>query len=603
MLSRNLHSTASLARAEVEIIRRRVRFQRLRNGVSALLLSLALHGAFFLGTFGLGYRFFSRDWAFMRAPLARPFAVEAVSRAESEEALAAAQPEEDLRGIGAAGFPAVRPETEARLQPPGDNEDLMTMARGSLAGPGETPRREAWQARREILEIEERKAQAELAVLPRKSIPKVERTRAAADILLSVNREALPAAGEKLTAAAAVGATAPGPADIAQTAAAGAQVGPMRPGVVAPGGKGGSSIFDEGGPALRPIENLLTAEISVFKPADEPGYGYFKIEIRRSGEEALPVLQKDIVLVQDCSASISAQRLEFCKIGLLCCLAQLQPGDRFNVISFRDAVEMCFEDWAENESSQVMRARDFAGSMVSQGATDIFASLRRLLELKRTPGRPVIAFVITDGRPTVGLTHSSNIIGEFSKLNEGSLSVFTMGTVQTANAYLLDLLGYCNRGAGWVNTRGRWNIPDLMQSIMQAVGRPVVTDLRFRFAAGSNCEVYPVLTENLYLDRPLALYGRYLTTTTNVVFQAVGQGADTRCDMVFDLSLERPASQSGPELRTAWARQKIYHLIGQYARRANPATLEELIRTARRYGIDVPYRAQLEIQPRATVGP
>jgi Ca-activated chloride channel family protein len=287
------------------------------------------------------------------------------------------------------------------------------------------------------------------------------------------------------------------------------------------------------------------------------------------------------------------ERLHFCRQGLVRCLMEIGGHDRFNVLRFREVFERCFPAWADNSVESRSQAYQFIGGLRAEGETDIYSSLKTLPGVERKGGRPVIALIVTDGRPTTGLVRSSDIIGEFSKLNDGAISVFAIGTSQTANSYLLDLIGYCNRGDAYVVKGGRWSIADDMFRIMREIRRPVLSDVRFLFGSGSGCDVYPVLTSNLYLDRPLVLHGRYPVTTDRFVFQAVGQGGEVKCDMIFDVSLARALRTDDKEIRTTWAKQRVYHLLGQYARRADPAIMSDVLDTARQYRIDVPYRKSL----------
>jgi Ca-activated chloride channel family protein len=200
--------------------------------------------------------------------------------------------------------------------------------------------------------------------------------------------------------------------------------------------------------------------------------------------------------------------------------------------------------------------------------------------------------VVSDGVPTVGLTDSTRIIEAFSETNRGAVSVFTLGTYLGANAYLLDLLSYRNRGDTHIVPSDRWRIPDDLERRAREISRPVLADVRFRFAGQSACEVYPVLTSNLYLDRPLVLYGRYPRDVSRLIFQAVGQAGDVPCDMVFDLDLSR-APGGEKSIRTLWAWQKVYHLIGEHTRTRNPAMPEAIRQVAHTYGIRVPYAEEL----------
>ena len=190
---------------------------------------------------------------------------------------------------------------------------------------------------------------------------------------------------------------------------------------------------------------------------------------------------------------------------------------------------------------------------------------------------------------TAGLTDHSLIIEAFSQANRGAVSVFTVGTYPGVNAYLLDLLSYRNRGDTFVVKTGRWDIPAVIEARVREVSRPVLSDVRFRFSGQTYCEAYPVLTANLYMDRSLVLFGRMPRNTRKLTFQATGQAADIQCDMVFDLDLTK-ALGGEADIRTQWAWQRAYFLIGEHNRMKQPGVLTELKTLGKTYGIKIPYR-------------
>jgi Ca-activated chloride channel family protein len=340
---------------------------------------------------------------------------------------------------------------------------------------------------------------------------------------------------------------------------------------------------------LKALEKYLKAEVYLYRSPTDPLYDYCRIEIKRRKADLLPVLAKDLLLVQDGSASITEQKLRFCREGMLKALDLLAPGDRFNVVEFRDSVSRCFETWATVNPDTLQQAREFIGRMESVGNTDIFDSLKDLLATPRQFGRPVIFLVVSDGVATAGLTDHSLIIEAFSQANRGAVSVFTVGTYPGVNAYLLDLLSFRNRGDTFVVKTGRWDIPAVIEARVREVSRPVLSDVRFRFSGQTYCEAYPVLTANLYMDRPLVLFGRVPRNTRKLVFQATGQADDIQCDMVFDLDLAK-ALGGEADIRTQWAWQRAYFLIGEHNRMKQPGVLTELKTLGKTYGITIPYR-------------
>ncbi len=572
--------------------------------VMAALLSVCMH----LGSL---YVLSKLAWASLNAERPRkeqsdflPLRVESVKRE-----LAPATPRPDRLQVGDTALQAdpardaqelAQPPGKAAIEPPPVAENRLAGAAAPVAEPPAMPEREAWQPRQEILAIQKRLAADTTSLLERRPIPRIERVVAAPDITDVLPRDEYirqldkRAPGDERTLLAGIpggGGTGTGYGPV------GGRRREEKPVVdlAEPPTRTGGDLFREEPSQItgyRAIEKLLKARVTVFRPRGERRYGYFRIEIERLSAAVLPVIPKDIVIVQDASASISEQRLHFCRAGLTNCLSLIGPRDRFNIMSFREQAGTCFPDWVPSTPETRRQAEQYIGGLHAQGETDLFASMRALMTLKRDPGRPVVAFVVTDGLPTAGLTGSSSIIGQFSALNDGAISVVTLGTIRAANGYLLDLLSYCNRGNSTVVTTGRWDIPMAIRDLFQTVSRPVMSDVRFRFAETGGCEVYPVLTENLYLDRPLVLYGRFPLATQRAAFQAVGKALNVNCDMVFDLDLVNAPASGDAEIRQAWARQKIYSLIGAHARDPRPELLRDLSATSAEYEVPVPYKGQ-----------
>ena len=230
--------------------------------------------------------------------------------------------------------------------------------------------------------------------------------------------------------------------------------------------------------------------------------------------------------------------------------------------------------------------------MRAEGATDIFASVRTLQALPRDPARPLIAVVITDGQATTGLTESTKIIGQFSALNDGNCSVFALGTHGRANAYLLDLLSFCNRGSSVIVTTGRWDIPKKIEELVTGISRPVLGNIGVTADWTSKADLQPLPSANLFADRPLEYYGSMPPGVTNLVIQIRGEGGAAKCDVIFQLDLNA-APAGGESLRTGWARRKMHSLIGAYARDPQAEILREMRQLSRQYNLPIPYRSEL----------
>jgi hypothetical protein len=597
MNSERLNFRPAPAPINATVVWRRIHRQHIVSGGIAVVVSVLLH-VLLLSLFpGFDIGGFVRE---RMAEAQRPLRLQDVRLPQETpditERPARFRPETtEVGGTGPGGAESAslrRPVDESTLEPRETGPGVLLGEKSSLREPV-AAERPMWQPRAEIIQIESKIARDQDSALPRRYTPKIERLSGAADIVQPVDRSELGKGPGDLSVIGTLG----DPSRFAwgRPAGGGGRAGSGRaPARVTPPVT--PSVPDERELAmanLKRLEKLLRADAYVYHSLTDPHYVYCRIEIKRRGDDVLPVLAKDVLFVQDASASITEQKLHFCREGLLKALAQLGPDDRFNVVEFRDKAARCFPDWAAVNPDTLTKARDFIGQMKSAGDTDIFGSLKDLLDVSRQPGRPVIMEMISDGVATVGLTDRSKIIEAFSQENRGGVSVFTLGTYPGANAYLLDLLSARNRGDSTIVRTGRWDIPAVTEARMREVARPVLNDVRFRFSGQASEETLPRLTSNLYLDKPLVLFARYPRDLRRVVFQAAGQAGDVTCDMVFDLDLAKAAA-GDREIRTQWAWQKIYDLIGEHHRTQQASVLARMRDIARTYGIRVPYRDELK---------
>jgi uncharacterized protein YegL len=232
---------------------------------------------------------------------------------------------------------------------------------------------------------------------------------------------------------------------------------------------------------FEPIEAMLDLALQVFRPADEPGRMYFELRIRRKDASRMPALPRDVLLMQDCSESMTQRKLNNCREGLMGILRGLGPEDRLELVAFREEVETCFGGFRPADPLAKARATAFIDRMEARGKTDVYASLDALMRMPRDPGRPLLCVLITDGRPTAGLVDSSEIIETFTRSNQGEVSMFALGGGTQVNRFLLDLLSYRNRGDARVVER-RQDIPDALAAVAREISRPVMINLRYHFS-------------------------------------------------------------------------------------------------------------------------
>ena len=342
-----------------------------------------------------------------------------------------------------------------------------------------------------------------------------------------------------------------------------------------------------------PIDETLSASLETYKDADSL---FFKISIQPRKDKSIPIIPKDIIWILDVSASMTEERLAFCRRSLVLALETMNPNDRFAVIAFRDSVFHAFPNgWMTVNPDTIKKASTFIDGLRSFGTTDVLGSLKTLMALPRDPIRPMIAMIISDGKPTTGMTESSAIIGAFSRLNKGMVSIYSFGTHRGANVYLLDMLTYCNRGVSTIIKGNRWDIPDGMSEVYLGFRNPVLSDASIIFDATSSSEVYPRRTANLYQDHPIEVFGKCAANAPEVIFQIRGLAGDKGYDSIFRLPLTATA-QGSSELKTRWASQKMFMLASLYSRDAESRaqTLSTMQQLSKNYGIQLLYPSDIK---------
>ncbi len=481
--------------------------------------------------------------------------------------------------------------------------DAPTVKVGPMKGEGEplaylTPNQDAtsWEPRQEVLQIEEKLLSDSVAALPRRIVPSVPRTPSVPDFTLPADLEAISRAGggsaDVLGDALSIARLEP------QADALGSHrpsVAMLPPELALPDGIPGATESSREVSKLEATEGYLGLTLYTYQPQDEPGATYFEVHLARAVEEELPVLPKDVLLMQDSSESMTAWKLAECKAGLRRWLELLGPDDRFDIMGFQDAPYRCFDAWAPVNPMNIAKARKFIDDMRAQGNTDVYASLEAARRVERTPGRPVLAILVTDGRPTAGATDSSEIIESFSRQNEGEVAMFSFGAGRRVNRFLLDLLSFRNRGDSRVVVDID-RIPSNMERWAQETSRPVLIDLRYEFSGVNTDDVYPRTLTHMFLDRPLVLSGRVEGASERTAFQIVGQSGPVKRDMLFTLDWDT-AYQGSDDLRQRWAWHKAYELIGLYTATRDPKLLKSLQAHATRYGLQVPYGHDLVAAP------
>ena len=341
-----------------------------------------------------------------------------------------------------------------------------------------------------------------------------------------------------------------------------------------------------------PFARNVNCELAYWIDPKHTDFKYFRIRMASNPRNPLEVVSKDVVYLLDASGSIANDRLKSCRRAVADAIRTLNSNDRFNVVAFRDKFTYLFNTWREVDAESVEKADRWLRNLTAHGRTDVFKTLRSVLAVPRSPARPLIALVVTDGEPTSGMTRSAEIVSAFSELNDGLISVYMYGVKEEANAYLMDMLTRGNRGEWTRHTGMRWKAADGIPALAARFRDPVLTDVSVTFAAASRVDAYPKRVTHLYAGSPIDIYGVCPAGNREVVFAVRGLNGTQAHEDVFRLAFD-PARTLTADVKREWAQRRLYALAGEYACRPDEGVLRDLKLFSRHFGVAIPYESEL----------
>ena len=342
-----------------------------------------------------------------------------------------------------------------------------------------------------------------------------------------------------------------------------------------------------------PFEEHVHCDLAWWMDPAHPQFKYFRLSVSSRAEHPLPVVAKDIVYLIDVSGSIGPDRLRSCRNFVDDHIRTLNPGDRFNIGAFRNRVQYLFNGWRTPDKPSLGKASAWLGALSAHGSTDVFATLKSVLALPRSPDRPIVAVVITDGEATSGMTRSAEIISRFAELNDGLVSVYMYGVKDKANAYLMDMLARGNRG-GWARHEGfRFRAASGLPDLVAKFADPVLTDISVIFTSASRVEPYPRRVTNLYQAQPIEIWGLCPASQKEITFKMRGLNGAKVYENMFRLSFS-PAATLGPEAKDEWARRRLYAQVEDYTINPTPQLMRDLKLFSEYYNVPIPYENEIK---------
>lgn len=347
--------------------------------------------------------------------------------------------------------------------------------------------------------------------------------------------------------------------------------------------------------------NPLGIDLITSRKAGEDGY-FMLLASPGITAPKTAIQPKDICFALDTSGSMAVAKLDQAKKALRFCLANLNEGDRFEIIRFSTEAEPHFSALVPASKENLAKADEFITGLKPIGGTAISDAIGKALALRGGEGkgeeRPYLVIFLTDGIPTIGETNEDAIVAQLRKAG-GSTRIFSFGIGVDVNTHLLDRVAEQTRASSQYVLPTE-DIEIKVSNFYTKIKEPILSSLALSF---TNPEVhvtqlYPNSLPDLFNGDMLTVFGRY-SGKGPAAARITGLFGDRKHEFVADVDF--PATTVGNDfVPQLWATRRVGWLLDKIRMRGESAELrDEVTRIARQYGIVTPYTAYLIIEDEA----
>jgi Ca-activated chloride channel homolog len=314
---------------------------------------------------------------------------------------------------------------------------------------------------------------------------------------------------------------------------------------------------------------------------------------------------KTLILLMDTSLSMQWEKLERSYQALETLLRTLKPGDKFSLILFNSQTQSFQAAPVPADSGAIQRALDFVRSSRLRGGTDLQGALQEGLGQCSGTGGNRYLVLLSDGGATRGTIQNGKLAGWYEtarkRLPEANRpKTYIFGVGDDANLPLLRMLA---REDGVLeNVLSTEPMDFKLTSFLSKIGRSPIGRLQLSISPDAAVDSVYALQDSAFSGSMAMWVGRYRKAQQDIEFSVHGLRDGTPLAISTKANLPGE-SLDHPQLPRLWARARVDALLEKIQREGeDQATIDEIIRLARRYKFVTPYTSFLAV-PRALLRP
>jgi Ca-activated chloride channel family protein len=292
-------------------------------------------------------------------------------------------------------------------------------------------------------------------------------------------------------------------------------------------------------------------------PGPSKGENYFLLLLAapQPEEAASRRMKREVMVVLDKSGSMAGEKIEQTLGAVRQVLGGLEDGERFNVITYNEAVESFAPAPVERNPDSWRDVQRFLSGVRVSGGTNIHGALAKALQQPATPGMASLVLFLTDGIPTVGVTSEKKIRGGIADLNQNRRRIFSFGVGVDVNTPLLSRLADDSRAVPVFILPGE-NIELKVASVFRKLQGPVLRDpVLAAEGNGTVSDLMPDRIPDVFAGDQLLLIGR-CHDVSELRFKLSGTNADGAFTASYEFPMAK-ASNANSWIARLWATRKI----------------------------------------------
>lgn len=337
-------------------------------------------------------------------------------------------------------------------------------------------------------------------------------------------------------------------------------------------------------------EDAIGANLLTYKEPGEDGY-FLLLASPKVKWEQEKTLNKGMTFVVDTSGSMSGDKIAQARDALVFNLQQLEPLDKFRLLSFSDAVRPFSGKALPASKTEISKAVTHVKGLKATGGTDINSALLEALRGQNSKdGVPMIVF-LTDGDPTVGVTNFKQILNNVAAENKHKARLFVFGVGYDVNIPFLDKLAQNNHGVAEY-VRPEENIELKVSRLFSQISNPILSGLKLSYGSTTH-DVLPQDLPDFFKGSQLMVVGRYKDPGKHTLTLS-GDINQQQRTFSFPNQVYASGKTEHNYLPRLWATRKIGYLLDQIRLQGkNPELVEEVVRLSKQYGIITEYTSFL----------